>query len=56
MQIDFNTGQILEVNNVPAEVFYVDSEAGATKNTFIKIRYTEGPGAGQEFTIKVINN
>lgn len=56
MKLEFNTGQILEVNNIPAEVFYVDSEAGLTKNTFIKIRYTEGPMTGQEFTIKVINN
>lgn len=56
MKVEFKTGQSLEVNNTPAEIFYVDSEAGETKNTFIKIRYTEGPATGQEFTIKVINN
>lgn len=56
MKVDFKTGQKLEVNNIPAEIFYVDSEAGDTKNTFIKIRYTEGVAEGQEFIIKVINN
>lgn len=56
MKLEFITGQVLEVNNTPAEVFYVDSEAGQTKNSYLRIRYTEGPMKGQEFTIKVINN